>query len=336
MAPGPDEFIRVEKGKKRGQIQAGKRIVPAFPSIGRIYHLEAGLRTYGGVFHIEEKLDGFNARYFRHQGQIHGLTRGGFLCPFLNDRTDLVDPRFFDHHPGWVLYGEIVGRANPYLSECHLPVEDVEYFVFAVADERGRFLPPGERYSLLEGYRMRTVRHFGLFRPREIESLREIINELTRDEREGIVIKDASGGRPSRKYVTPFSDLNDLRHLSALLGETSPGYFTERIQRLLAHCWEFGNTSHLDHLGDAFRPALEGFGTIQRGGKVSERYAMNVHRRETAEAFRHFIDRSQQIEIHPVSLETRDNGFWHFVFERHYPKATGRLRRMVGGRLFYD
>ncbi len=329
------EIRRVEKGKKRGMVLAGDRVIPAFPSIGRIYHLEAGLRDYAPRFYIEEKLDGFNARYFLHKGKIYGLTRGGFICPFLTDRTDLIDPRFFKDYPDWILCGEIVGGSNPYFSESHLDIEDVGFFVFAIVNEKGRFLTPEKRYRLLEKYSMHTVRNFGRFTGNAIEKVKAIIHELHRDKREGVVIKDARGLRRSRKYVTPFSDLNDLRHISSLLGETAPGYFTERIQRLLAHCWEFDDPSHLDHLGESFRPALDAFGQVARGEKVSERYTMNVHSRETAETFKAFLSHSHQVEIQPVSLEQR-NGFWRFVFDRRFPKATGRLRRMLGGKLFYD
>ncbi len=332
----PSDIRRVQKGKKRGQVAVGTREIPAFPSIGRIYHLEAGLERYAPAFYLEEKLDGFNARYFSHRGRIFGLTRGGFVCPFLTDRTDLVDETFFRDYPGWTLCGEIVGRANPYLSECHLDLDDVGFFVFAVIDDKGRFLAPEKRYRLLENYSLRTVRSFGRFTRKSVGEIKKIIHELHRHEREGIVIKDARGRRPSRKYVTAFSDLNDLRHVSSLLGETAPGYFTERIQRLLAHCWEFSDPSHLDRLGSSFRPALEIFDHIAHGGKVSERYTMNVHHRETAEAFKTFLSRSHQVEIQPIALEPVNDGFWRFTFERRFPKATGRLQRMLGGKLFYD
>lgn len=126
------DISRISSGRERGTVLAGERRIPGYPRIGRVFSLAPGLKRAARAFYVEEKLDGFNARYFIHGGQIYGLTRGGFVCPYLTDRTDLIDRRFFDDHPDMVLCGEIVGKANPYTRESHLAIDDVEFFLFDI------------------------------------------------------------------------------------------------------------------------------------------------------------------------------------------------------------
>jgi hypothetical protein len=81
---------------RRGAVLLEGRVLPFYPRIGRVFHLEQGLaklvwpRT--DRVWAEEKIDGYNVRLARAGGRVLPFTRGGFCCPFTADRlADLGD-----------------------------------------------------------------------------------------------------------------------------------------------------------------------------------------------------------------------------------------------------
>lgn len=81
----------------RGTIFYEKDIIPGYPRIPRILHLENGIKRYfRDKFYLEEKMDGYNVRVCLINNRPVTFTRGGFICPFTTDRIgDLIDLNFF-------------------------------------------------------------------------------------------------------------------------------------------------------------------------------------------------------------------------------------------------
>ncbi|MFW5908577.1 MAG: RNA ligase, partial [Desulfosalsimonas sp.] len=145
-----------------------ERTVPGFPQIQRVYRLKEGVeRLFGNeTFFAEEKLDGYNARIFQHQGLLLAATRGGFICPFTTEwasiwRKDKNLGSFFRDYPGHVLCGEVIGD-NPYNWQRDPNMAPgAHFFTFEIIAPDGNFLPPEERYRITSDYGLPGVPKMG-------------------------------------------------------------------------------------------------------------------------------------------------------------------------------
>ncbi|AEC52058.1 hypothetical protein PNA2_1142 [Pyrococcus sp. NA2] len=321
-----------------------KTIVLGFPHIKRIVNLESGIRrTFKrGEFYVEEKVDGYNVRVVRVGDKILGITRGGFICPFTTERiTDFIPEEFFKDNPNLVLVGEMAGPESPYLVEGPPYVkEDIEFFLFDVQEiNTGKSLPVEERLKIAEEYGIRHVEVFGKFTRDDIGEIREIIERLSEEGREGIVMKSPDM-KKIVKYVTPFANINDIRIGAKVFYELPPGYFTSRISRLAFYIAENRirgeefNRIALE-LGKALlQPLVESIFDVEQEEEISEVFKVRVKRIETAyKMVTHFEKLGLKIEI--VDIEEIKGG-WKITFKRIYPDATEEIRELIGGKAFVD
>jgi putative ATP-dependent DNA ligase len=127
-------FSDKHHGIPRGTVMLDGRVVPGYPSIGRIFTLEAGLRgNIHGPFLAEEKVDGYNVRVVRHEGVCLAFSRGGFVCPFTTDRLADLGPfdALLTDEPELVVCGEVAGPDNPYINAAVPAVDhDIAFFAF--------------------------------------------------------------------------------------------------------------------------------------------------------------------------------------------------------------
>jgi putative ATP-dependent DNA ligase len=324
----------------RGTVLAPDGLIPAYPRIRRVLHLQEGIKRHfsQGPFWVEEKMDGYNVRVALVKGRALAFTRGGFVCPFSMDRlAELLNLRFFQAHPELILCGEVVGPENPYNTEpvAHVK-EDVQMFVFDVLDRRGRPLPPPERYHMLQGLGIQGVRHWGPFGAEDIEEVRRLVLELDSQGREGMVLKDASG--TALKYVTPGSCLRDILATAGMLAELPAGFYVQRLWRAFFFSHEFGQVLPQEYLlqliKGLYEENLRVLREVQEGGSLREDFTIRVNRAETVEALiRHL--RHTGVGVLLKSLEPQGDK-WVARFQRVFQKGTRELRRRLRGHGFYD
>lgn len=338
------EFVRLCQDYKklpRGTIFYDGGSLPGYPHIMRILHLERGISRYMKTsrFFVEEKMDGYNVRIARINGQTIAFTRGGFICPFTTDRVyDLIDPRFFDRYPDYILCGEVVGPGSPYNTEIIPYVkEDIVFYVFDVARINGGFLLPEERVEILSGFEMEQVKRWGPFDISNIKEIKEIVLDLDRNEREGIVIKAIESGK-ALKYVTLSSCLRDLKATTHLISEIPSGFYIQRIMRAIFFCHEFEIPLTDDYLMEAVRALYHkpynAVKDVASGGEIKESFDVKVRKRETATELLRHLNRSG-IYTQLVSIE-RTGDYYRLKFNRIYRKGTKEIRQLLRGKGFFD
>jgi len=326
------------RGLPEGTVLGEDIFLPGFPHIPRIFRLTTGVpRYFSGPFFAEEKIEGYNVRLFRVGGEILAVTRRGFVCPFATDRwPDFLPrlPEFFEDHPELAVCCEVAGPGNPFVGEWPPYIEeDVRFFVFDLLRlPEGRPLPPEEKYALLEAYGFPAPEISGPFDPRDLSPLFDLLRRYEAEGREGVVLKGISGSH-YLKYVTPVSNLEDLRVVFPYLGEVPPEYLTHRLVRYVLSHWElfgdFGPEEERALAGRVFR-GLAGFLKRVSGGEpVSETFRVRFR---TERAFRallaHF--RHAQVKVEVLSEERRE-GYLEVTFRKIYPRATAFWRNKLEG-----
>ena len=358
----PEEIIRLQKKKAfhtehvkelllvrltqdlrnypRGSIFYENGFIPGYPKIVRVLHLQNGINRYfKGRFYVEEKMDGYNVRIALIDGNPLAFTRGGFICPFTTNRIpDLVDMNFFRTYPRYIINGEVVGPGSPYNTEV-IPYidEDVVLFVFDLLNEIGKSLSVEERYAILEPFTIQQVRRWGPFSPSDIENIRAIILELEREEREGVVIKPISDGKPV-KYVTLSSCLRDFQATASLMTEIPAGFYIQRILRAVFFCHEFGVSLDEHYLLESARALYllpkKALKEIAEGGNIRESFLIKAKSKDALDDLLHHLHRSG-ISTKLLSLE-KNGDYYRVKFHRIYTKGTREIRRRLMGHGFFD
>ncbi|ASJ04013.1 RNA ligase [Thermococcus barossii] len=334
------------KGFRRGTVVfENGDVVLGFPHIKRIIHLENGIRRVfkNRTFYVEEKVDGYNVRVVKVRDKILALTRGGFVCPFTTERIpDFVNEEFFRDYPNLVLAGEMAGPESPYIVEGPPYIkEDIQFFLFDIQEKgTGRSLPVEERLGLAEEYGIEHVETFGVYDRSKIDELYELIERLSRERREGIVMKTPDMRRIA-KYVTPYANINDVRIGSHIFFDLPHGYFMGRIKRLAFYLAErkvkgeeFDEYARA--LGKALlRPFVESIHEVASGGEVEEVFTVRVKSISTAHKMVTHFERLG-VKIHIEDIEDLKNGYWRITFKRVYPDATREMRELWNGLAFVD
>ena len=333
------------KGFRRGTVVfEDGTVVSGFPHIKRIVQLENGVKRIfkNKPFYVEEKVDGYNVRVVKVKGKILALTRGGFVCPFTTERIlDFINEEFFKDYPSLVLVGEMAGPENPYLVEGPPYVkEDIEFFLFDVQEKgSGRSLPVEERYRLAEEYGIPQVERFGLFDRSHLDDLYDLVEKLSEEGREGIVMKTPDMKRIA-KYVTPYANINDVKIGSRIFFDLPGGYFMGRISRLafyLAERHVKGEEfeKYAKSLGEALlKPLVESILEVSQGHEVEETFTVRVKNISTAHRMvSHFERLGLKIRIEDIE---EAKPYWRITFKRVYPDATREIKELWNGLAFVD
>jgi putative ATP-dependent DNA ligase len=328
------------KGYYRGTIFYDKWIIPGYPRIPRILHLENGIKRYFKTpFYVEEKMDGYNVRVALIENKLIAFTRGGFICPFTTDRIDdLIDPEFFRKYPGYVICGEVVGPGNPYNIESTSYVsEDVAFFVFDLFSEKGIKLPPEERYRIVKEFSLREVKRWGPFEADNINEVKEIVLELNSLNREGIVIKSIEGDT-AVKYVTLSSCLRDLEATTHLITELPAGFYIQRILRAIFFSHEFGIPLDDTYLLKAARALylnpLNSLLSIRDGDEIKEVFTVKVKVRDTVPKLLKALSRAG-IKTRLLEMEKED-AYYRVKFAKIYTIGSKEMRQRLRGKSFFD
>lgn len=324
----------------RGTVFHEGGLIPGYPRIMRVLHLENGIKRYfKESFYVEEKVDGYNVRITVINGTPLAFTRGGFICPFTTSRIpDLIDMNFFNKYQGYVIGGEVVGPGNPYNTEVISYIkEDVVFLSFDLFDKTGRKFYPEERYPIFEEFNITQVRRWGPLSLLDVDKIKEIILELDRDGREGIVIKPVANGK-SIKYVTLASCLRDIQATTDLITELPAGFYMQRILRALFFCHEFGisldNNYLLESAKALYLTPQKVIKEVAEGGSVKESFQIKVRNKNTITELMDHLKRSG-VNTKILSIE-KINNYYSTKFHRIYTEGTKEIRQRLMGHGFFD
>ncbi len=274
-------------------------IVHGYPSIRRLAFLSAVEKYMPGKYVVEEKMDGYNVRVVLAGDRLLAITRGGYICPYTTARLSKMYSiklhGFSREYPGLVLAGEVVGLENPYVPYYYPEAPGFDYFVFDVL--KGDRLQPLElRDEVVEKYGLRKVRVLGVLGREDSWRLWEIVDELEKEGREGIVIKDPMHRVPPLKYTTVETNVGDIRHGMRYPFDEGRGYLFPRIVRLIAQGYEM-NWSR-EKLGEValklglaiLEPAVESLKQRASGKLVAAEYRLVFPREDDLSDYLEYLE----------------------------------------------
>jgi len=326
-------FRETMAGIERGTVIAKGRVVRGFPQIKRIFTLKNGLaRNMDGVdtIHAEEKIDGFNVRVASINGEIFAFSRGGFLEPFVTEKArEMKLERFFRDNPFHTLCGEMIGN-TPFTAPTS--EFDVRLFIFDIDRGYGDYMPPAERYELLEKYGILSVPRLGTFKPDDIDGLRKLVLSLNKGKREGMVLKSADR-KKAVKYVTPNADIEDIANTSRMIFDMPIGFYYQRVLRSAFFMDDFSldREEHAKRLGKAFYEGLTGAIRLGRGGKeIDEEFEILIRDPKVWDAVRHHI--SRDVGVEELWKREEKDGRLRIRFRKIYKRTTKLLTSYANGK----
>jgi len=219
--------------------------------------------------------------------------------------------------------------------------EDVELFVFDVMRlGHPGFVSQAEANVLYERFGLPTPRFYGRFGPTQWRDVREIVEQLDAEGREGVVLKEDRPGGRHTKYVTAWSGVYDIAVRAADTVELPGDFFTGRILRMALYLDEVGREMDAGlerDLGRAFLQGLtESVRRFKREGHVFHDFRCRFRERENAQAFMNHL-RAILGHTHVVQRRLeQEGGYWVLEFEKEVPKLTGLLHQLFGGAAIVD
>ena len=352
-----EDFRHIE----RGTIIIGKRTIPGYPHIKRIFRFGEGLlhNLHSPYFFVEEKIDGFNARICKINGKIYAFSRGGILDSFMSEKAR--DPNrkfnlFFDKYPQMVLCAEVIGNTPHTIATA--TADEVTIFVFDIFDsDSGKYLDTAKKYALADKFGIITTPRLGRFKNEndgEFGSLKKLILSLNSRNGEGVVIRGegVNGERGEiLKFVTAQSDIADVAGTSSKFFDMPIGFFYQRILRsaLFVHEFKLDRKRYANMLGQAFYEGLmSAFDSIANGKDISEDFKITMNE---PTVWKDIVAKtSREVRLEKLSEEKlggkksdgknsgdgKQKERTHVVFRRHYRKTSHNLRSFMGGKAVAD
>lgn len=297
------EISHIERGTLFYEKDDSFEMVLGFPKIRRAMVLYPTLeKQFEGLRSVvvEEKMNGYNVRVARVNGEVLAITRSGYICPYTTERArEKLNPDFFNDYPDLVLYGEMVGPDNPYVPKEIYDVESVEFYIFDIRKKNtGDPLPAARRREILEKYGLLQVKSFGEI-PLETApgEIAKIIRNLGKIEHEGVVIKDPAMVLPSVKYTSSRSNCSDLKHAFKFYNESGRDYMLSRIVRegFQAVEWEENEDEFRKRcmqLGESIlAPLRDSVQSVKEGQRLYDEVRIRVRDLKTAVEFEDYLKR---------------------------------------------
>jgi putative ATP-dependent DNA ligase len=337
---GEIEYVRfrdAHAGIAHGTVIAGKRAIRGYPHIKRIFTLENGLRRnmQDAELYAEEKIDGFNVRIASVDGNVFAFSRGGFLDAFVTEkaRGERGIAAFLRDNPDAVLCCEMIGN-TPYTA----PTDgyDVKMFIFDIDRGDGTHVPCGQRYALVKRYDLLSVPLLGKFRSDDYPGLRKLALALNKGKKEGMVLK-GTGGKSTVKYVTPWSDIDDIAKSSGMLFDMPIGFFYQRVLRSAFFINDFGldRDAYALKLGKAFYEGLEAaLDKAARGADVDEEFEIAIRDPKIWDDIHRHM--SHEVKLGELWRRKDKDGRIRIRFRKTYKKTTKTLASYSHGKGITD
>jgi len=274
-------------------------IVHGYPSIQRLAFIEGVKKHMIDKVVVEEKMNGYNVRTIYYEGEVYAITRGGYICPYTTSRIRKLygkNIEFINKEYGnYVLVGEVVGTENPYVIYDYPEARGFDYFVFDIMDG-DRLLPLKIKKEISEKYSIKTVRELAIIDKDDISTLKQVINKLEKEKREGVVLKDPEHRVPPLKYTTIYINIKDIEEGMKHPFDEGRSYLFSRIIRLIAQGYEYNwNDDELNRialkLGKAIlEPAIKSLKKRAEGKIIASSYVLVFPSKQDLEEFIEFME----------------------------------------------
>lgn len=307
------------------------RIIWGFSHIKRIFALEKGIsrNIRSEYFYLEEKIDGFNLRVAKVNGNLFAFSRGGFIDWFSTEKIRGMGlERFFKDYPDVVLCGEMIGN-TPYTA----PAKgfDVKLFVFDIDQGDGAYLQPKEKYAILKKYGIFSVPVIGHFNKADVKKLKQAVLAIMKAEKEGIVLKSEDRA-DAVKYVTPYADIEDISRNMQFMFDMPSGFFIQRVLRsaFFMKDFELGHEDYAKKLGIAcYETLIARLKALEKGGVISEQYEILIKSETIWQRILKHMSREVKVE---VLSKTNDGKGIRIKFRKIYRKSDKTLRGYLEGK----
>jgi putative ATP-dependent DNA ligase len=317
-------------------------VIFGYPKIRRAMMLESAIRRhFFGRVVAEEKMNGYNIRVASINGQIISLTRGGFICPYSTEvAREQISRELFEDHPELVLCGEMVGPDNPYVPKNIYPTSSVQIYLFDIAQKGNRTMQGVYRTcELAEEYGITRAPVLGEFDSREaFLKVLEIVKNLGREGREGVVLKDPRNEVSPIKYTSSESTCSDLQFAFKYYYDYAQDFFFSRVVRegFQSVEWrdsdeEFGLRSQ--RLGESIlAPMVETIKRSMAEEQIVQHIQIRVKNLHTAWAFEQHLRRMgvRAIFERPVPC----NGKYLVGITRPVMSTNDKTRSVIEGELW--
>jgi putative ATP-dependent DNA ligase len=325
------EISHVERGTVLYELDSSFEMITGFPKIRRAMVLDPTVKKHFIGLEkvaVEEKMNGYNVRIAAVKNDILAFTRSGYVCPYTTQKAkEKLNLKFFEDFPELVLYAEMVGPDNPYISKDIYNVESVEFYVFDVREKNsGKPFSIGKKQEILEKYGFFQVKFFGEI-PLETapEEIVKIVRKLGEKEHEGIVIKDPEMILYPLKYTSSQSNCSDLRHAFKFYNEAGRDYVLSRIVREGFQTVEWNeNEAEFENrcmqLGKSIlNPLRESIKKVKEGQRLYEEARIRVRDLKTVANFQEYLNR---LGIDAVFEEPKVVGGEYLITIRKINKST--------------
>jgi putative ATP-dependent DNA ligase len=264
---------------------------------------------------------------------VCAFSRGGFLDAFVTEKAgEMGFERFFSDYPDAVLCAEMIGN-TPYTPPSG--DFDVKLFVFDIDAGDGSYVPCARRYELVKKYDMNGVPRLGRFRSDDYKGLGRLALTLNKAKKEGMVLK--SGDRAKAvKYVTPWSDIDDIARNARLLFDMPIGFYYQRVLRSAFFISDFGldREEYSERLGKAFYDGLtKAISEARQGRDIDEEFEISVRDARVWEEVRRHM--SKEVRLEELWRRSED-GRTRIRFRKIYKRTTKTLTAYAGGKGITD
>jgi putative ATP-dependent DNA ligase len=325
------EISHIERGTVLYETDSSFEIIMGFPKIRRAMVLDPTIKKHFIGLEkvaVEEKMNGYNVRIATANRDILAITRSGYICPYTTQKAkEKLNLKFFDDFPKLVLYAEMIGPDNPYISKNIYNVDSVEFYVFDIREkDSGKPLSIHKKQKILEKYGFFQAEFFGEISletaPYEIE---KIIRKLGEQEHEGVVIKDSEMVISPLKYTSSQSNCSDLKHAFKFYNETGRDYMLSRIVRegFQTVEWNENETEFKNRcmqLGESILdPLRESIRSVKEGYRLYDEARIRVRDLKIVSEFQDFLNR---LGIDAVFEEPQVVGEEYLITIRKINKST--------------
>jgi putative ATP-dependent DNA ligase len=298
---------------------------------------------------IEEKLNGYNIRIVKIDNEVFALTRSGYICPFTTKKVKkLLNLEILDDYNSYMLCGEMIGLNNPYTPKYYKEVdrgyENLGFYIFDIKErETNKSLPVKERIELCESYNLPYVKPIAVVDKEEAHiHVREIIERLNKEGREGVVLKDPDMAVSPIKYTTHYTQCDDLKSAFTFFFDLGIDFIFSRIVREGFMSYEFNESEEerkqrAKDLGEAILfPMVETIGRVAKGERVSEDFELIFDSKRDFEEFLDFMRKMKMIiTIKDVKkIDTDEGTKIKALIGKIYNKTNDKIIAYLNGTLW--
>ncbi len=333
--------------KSVGKIESGTMIcfgdkidiIRGFPKIRRTLMLSTSLKIhFNKEVAVEEKMNGYNVRIALINNKIIAFTRGGYICPYTTKKAPEIMEmtNFFKDHPDLVICGEMVGTENPYVTHHYREIGNLGFRIFDLREKASnKPMSIKDKVKTLEHYGLPQVKLFGVIDINEApERIFEIVIELGRDDREGVVIKDPKMEIEPLKYTSSQAHNGEIQYAFTYPFDFGRSFFFSRVIREGFQAYELNESEEeirkrAHTIGESIMyPMISTIKHVADDNSASEDIIIHVDKLDEAEDFaRHLRDLGVVATVHSF-----DDG--KAIIRRVHQSTTDRISNFLRGGLY--